>query len=236
MAVSASADVASALWYRGRGQVEIRREAIAPPGTGEIRVKTLYSAISRGTESLVLGGRIPVGEYERMRAPFMAGNFPFPVKYGYAAVDGSRTAAMTCETRPSLRFIRIRPHSTSLQAQPWRFPSKCRRSARCWRPIWKPPSTACGTPRRDRPTASPSSEPAWSAPLSPICAGGCRYGRYAGRHQRRPSGIGSEARGWFRRARIAQRPIAISSFTPAARPMGCGRRSNWPETRRLCLK
>src|SRR5207302_4615693 len=25
-------------------------------------------------------------EFERMRAPFMAGDFPFPVKYGYAAV------------------------------------------------------------------------------------------------------------------------------------------------------
>ena len=49
-------------------------------------MKTLYSAISRGTESLVFGGRIPVSEFERMRAPFMAGDFPFPVKYGYAAV------------------------------------------------------------------------------------------------------------------------------------------------------
>ena len=86
MAVSASADIASALWYRGPGQVEIRREEIAPPGAGEVRVKTLYSAISRGTESLVFGGRVPVSEFERMRAPFMAGDFPFPVKYGYAAV------------------------------------------------------------------------------------------------------------------------------------------------------
>ena len=86
MAVSASADIALALWYRGPGQVEIRQEAIAPPGAGEVRVKTLYSAISRGTESLVFGGRIPVSEFERMRAPFMAGDFPFPVKYGYAAV------------------------------------------------------------------------------------------------------------------------------------------------------
>ena len=49
-------------------------------------MKTLYSAISRGTESLVFGGRVPVGEFQRMRAPFMAGDFPFPVKYGYAAV------------------------------------------------------------------------------------------------------------------------------------------------------
>ena len=86
MAVSASANTTSALWYRGPKQVELRQEVIPPPGAGEVRVKTLYSAISRGTESLVFGGRIPVGEFQRMRAPFMAGDFPFPVKYGYAAV------------------------------------------------------------------------------------------------------------------------------------------------------
>ena len=86
MAADARDDNASALWYRCPGTVEIRREAIAPPGTGEMRVKTLYSAISRGTESLVFGGRIPAGEFQRMRAPFQAGDFPFPVKYGYAAV------------------------------------------------------------------------------------------------------------------------------------------------------
>src|SRR5439155_10295899 len=38
------------------------------------------------TEALVLGGRVPKSEFERMRAPFMAGDFPFPVKYGYATV------------------------------------------------------------------------------------------------------------------------------------------------------
>ena len=31
-------------------------------------------------------GRVPPSEYERMRAPAMAGSFPFPVKYGYSAV------------------------------------------------------------------------------------------------------------------------------------------------------
>jgi hypothetical protein len=73
-------------WYREPGQVEIRLEEMAPPSAGEVRVKTIYSAISRGSESLVFGGRVPVSEFERMRAPFMAGDFPFPVKYGYAAV------------------------------------------------------------------------------------------------------------------------------------------------------
>jgi threonine dehydrogenase-like Zn-dependent dehydrogenase len=54
----------------------------------------LYSGISRGTEALVFEGRVPVSEYQRMRAPFQAGEFPGPVKYGYASVgcveDGPR--------------------------------------------------------------------------------------------------------------------------------------------------
>jgi threonine dehydrogenase-like Zn-dependent dehydrogenase len=49
-------------------------------------VRALFGALSRGTEALVFGGRVPASEYGRMRAPFMAGEFPFPVKYGYATV------------------------------------------------------------------------------------------------------------------------------------------------------
>jgi len=75
-----------ALLYVAPGRAEMRPEALPEPGPGEVRVRTLFSGISRGTERLVFGGRVPESEYERMRAPFMGGNFPFPVKYGYAAV------------------------------------------------------------------------------------------------------------------------------------------------------
>lgn len=78
--------VTEALWYVGAGRAEIRTGPLAEPGPGEIRVRALYSAVSRGTERLVLAGRVPPSEFERMRAPFMAGSFPFPVKYGYATV------------------------------------------------------------------------------------------------------------------------------------------------------
>ena len=77
---------AAALWYVGPGRAEIRDELLGEPGPGEVRIRALYSAISRGTESLVLAGRIPESEFKRMRAPFMGGSFPFPVKYGYATV------------------------------------------------------------------------------------------------------------------------------------------------------
>jgi NADPH:quinone reductase-like Zn-dependent oxidoreductase len=78
---------AEALWYAGPGRAEIRSEPLAAGvRPGEVRVKALYGGISRGTERLVFTGAVPATEYERMRAPFMAGDFPFPVKYGYATV------------------------------------------------------------------------------------------------------------------------------------------------------
>jgi NADPH:quinone reductase-like Zn-dependent oxidoreductase len=75
-----------AFWIASPGRGELRSETLPTPGAGEIRIKTLYSGVSRGTESLVFGGHVPPGEYERMRAPFQAGQFPAPVKYGYANV------------------------------------------------------------------------------------------------------------------------------------------------------
>ncbi|MBT2401119.1 zinc-binding alcohol dehydrogenase [Streptomyces sp. ISL-100] len=49
-------------------------------------VETLYSAVSRGTESLVFQGRVPASQYAAMRAPFQEGDFPGPVKFGYLNV------------------------------------------------------------------------------------------------------------------------------------------------------
>ncbi len=83
---SATDEIARALWYTGPGSAEIRVEKLAPPAAGEVRVRALYGALSRGTEALVLAGRVPESEFERMGAPFMGGRFPFPVKYGYSTV------------------------------------------------------------------------------------------------------------------------------------------------------
>ncbi len=78
--------VARALWYVGEGKAELRHEPLPALTPGHSRVRTLYSALSRGTERLVLAGAVPPGEYERMRAPLQIGSFPYPVKYGYCAV------------------------------------------------------------------------------------------------------------------------------------------------------
>lgn len=77
--------VARALWYAKPGVVELRTAPLAPPGPDEARVRTLFSGISRGTERLILNGKVPQSEWQRMRAPMQEGGFPFPVKYGYCA-------------------------------------------------------------------------------------------------------------------------------------------------------
>ncbi|MBH0237900.1 zinc-dependent alcohol dehydrogenase [Methylobrevis albus] len=77
---------ATALWCVGGGKAELRRTELPRAGGGEVLVRTLHSGISRGTEALVFAGRVPDSERTRMRAPFQDGDFPFPVKYGYAAV------------------------------------------------------------------------------------------------------------------------------------------------------
>jgi NADPH:quinone reductase-like Zn-dependent oxidoreductase len=99
--------MAEALWYSAPGQADIRQEALAPPGADEVRVRALFGAVSRGTEALVLAGRVPVSEFERMRAPFMAGNFPFPVKYGYATVGRIEAGAEALRGRT---VFMLHPH------------------------------------------------------------------------------------------------------------------------------
>ncbi|GAB4190522.1 MAG: zinc-binding alcohol dehydrogenase [Thalassobaculales bacterium] len=76
----------AAFWSIAAGQGAIRPAAAPDPGPGEVRLRALWSAISRGTEALVFTGHIPESEYKRMRSPFQEGEFPFPVKYGYQLV------------------------------------------------------------------------------------------------------------------------------------------------------
>lgn len=82
---------ANAWWTVRPGAGEIRPVAVPPRGPGDVAVHTLFSGVSRGTESLVFDGRVPPELSDQMRAPFQEGDFPGPVKYGYLNV-GTVTA------------------------------------------------------------------------------------------------------------------------------------------------
>ena len=59
---------------------------LPPAQAGQVLVRALYSGVSRGTEALVFTGGVPPSQHRAMRAPFQEGEFPGPVKYGYASV------------------------------------------------------------------------------------------------------------------------------------------------------
>src|SRR5262245_38728391 len=77
---------ARAFWVTTPGRGEIRSQLLRSPEPGELVIRTLHSAISRGSESLVFRGEVPQSEWQRMRCPFQEGAFPAPVKYGYSTV------------------------------------------------------------------------------------------------------------------------------------------------------
>jgi NADPH:quinone reductase-like Zn-dependent oxidoreductase len=77
---------ALAFWVTQPGAGEIRRSTLPGRRSDEVTVRTLRSGVSRGTESLVFAGRVPLSQHDAMRAPFQDGDFPGPVKYGYLNV------------------------------------------------------------------------------------------------------------------------------------------------------
>jgi NADPH:quinone reductase-like Zn-dependent oxidoreductase len=102
-------EIGQALWYIGPGRAEIRTEKLISPGLQELRVRSLWGALSRGTESLIFAGRVPPTEFERMRSPNMGGNFPYPVKYGYSIVGRAETGPPDLLGR--IVFV-LHPHQT----------------------------------------------------------------------------------------------------------------------------
>jgi threonine dehydrogenase-like Zn-dependent dehydrogenase len=91
--MSGSERTARAYWVTGPGTGAIREQPLRIPGHGEVLVEATHSGVSRGTESLVFAGRVPPSEFRRMRCPFQEGDFPSPVKYGYASVGRATNGA-----------------------------------------------------------------------------------------------------------------------------------------------
>ncbi|MEO8466173.1 MAG: zinc-binding alcohol dehydrogenase [Gammaproteobacteria bacterium] len=100
---------ARAFWVTAPSRGEIRAETLPSPGVDYALVRTLFTGISRGTETLVFGGHVPPSEYARMRAPFQVGDFPAPVKYGYCNVGVVEEGPATLRGR---NVFCLHPHQT----------------------------------------------------------------------------------------------------------------------------
>lgn len=73
-----------AVWFGGPKQVEIRQESVAPVGPNDVRVRSLVSGVSAGSELLVYRGDAPSDLQPDL--PTVGGDFGFPIKFAYASV------------------------------------------------------------------------------------------------------------------------------------------------------
>lgn len=100
---------ARAFWLAAPGAGEIRTVSLQNCGPGEVLVQTLFSGVSRGTETLVYRGGVPESQHDVMRAPFQEGEFGGPVKYGYLNVGVVRAGPPELEGRT---VFCLYPHQT----------------------------------------------------------------------------------------------------------------------------
>lgn len=75
-----------ALWFQRPRHAALRDEALPRRPEGCSLVRSHFSAVSPGTERLVFAGDVPEALRGEMRVPYMAGDFGFPLKYGYSLV------------------------------------------------------------------------------------------------------------------------------------------------------
>ena len=75
-----------ALYFTAPYEAMVREEILPAPAEGEVLVQALVSAISAGTELLVYRGQAPADIPKDENISALAGDFTFPIKYGYATV------------------------------------------------------------------------------------------------------------------------------------------------------
>ncbi|MEY7848260.1 zinc-binding dehydrogenase [Natrarchaeobius sp. A-rgal3] len=77
---------ARTLYFTAPHTVEIRSRSVPQPDSGSVRVRTLVSAISAGTEGLIYRGEAPSALPADEALEALDGDLSFPLSYGYAAV------------------------------------------------------------------------------------------------------------------------------------------------------
>ncbi|MGM0590605.1 MAG: zinc-dependent alcohol dehydrogenase [Halobacteriota archaeon] len=117
------------LYFTAERTVEVRERPVPEPGAGEVRVSTIVSAISPGTEGLIYRGQVPTSLTVDETIDALSGSFDYPLRYGYAVV-GEVTAVgegVDDAWRGSTVFA-FHPHESHFLAEPsslHRVPEAC---------------------------------------------------------------------------------------------------------------
>lgn len=114
--------MARTIWFeRAAGSTSavavVREEPLREPGQGEVRVQTICSGVSAGTERLILRGGVPLEAHAIMALPLMRGSFDLPLAYGYATVGTVDAVGPGVDRgRVGERVFLLHPHQDQLIA------------------------------------------------------------------------------------------------------------------------
>lgn len=81
-----NAPTTAQLWFTAPHQVEVRHQTLEAPKSGEVRVRSLYSAVSVGTELLLYRGQLPGSMALDSTLDTLQQSSQYPLQYGYACV------------------------------------------------------------------------------------------------------------------------------------------------------
>lgn len=101
------------LYFVGPGETELREEPIPEPDDTELRVRTVVSAISPGTELLVYKGEVDSEMAADSNFSSLSGSLSYPLKYGYAAVGHVEAVGSAVDdTWLDRRVFAFNPHES----------------------------------------------------------------------------------------------------------------------------
>lgn len=107
------------LLFTAPGKVEVREQILPPVPEGQVRVESLVSAVSPGSEGLVYRGQFPPGLTVDETLPALAGKFVYPLQYGYSLVGRVKEAGLGVDRAWEGRLVfSFHPHESHFHAPP----------------------------------------------------------------------------------------------------------------------
>ena len=101
------------LYFAAPYQVELREATFPPPQPRELVVKSLYSAISAGTEMLLYRGQAPQEMLMDESIPSLNGKLVYPFQYGYAMVGRVEEVGRDVDRKQIGQLVfSFQPHQT----------------------------------------------------------------------------------------------------------------------------
>jgi 2-desacetyl-2-hydroxyethyl bacteriochlorophyllide A dehydrogenase len=105
------------LYFTAPNQTEIRAEELSDLKPGDVLVETLISAISPGTEMLVYRGQFSMELAVDETISSLAGEFRYPMKYGYSSVGRVADVGKNVDRLwLHRRVFAFQPHETTFTA------------------------------------------------------------------------------------------------------------------------